>query len=90
VTPSGAGTAFFSHRVLSVLAIVVTTLTAICSAITLAGGDALGISAYAVAWIGVLGSVLGTVNGFLPAIKLTNGAPTGAPTTRTEGADDGG
>jgi hypothetical protein len=57
------------HRVAYSVAIVVTTLTALCAAITLAGGDALGISEYAVAWVGVLGSVLGVLNGFLPSVQ---------------------
>lgn len=62
-----------SQRALAGVAIVVTTLTALASAITLAGGEVLGLSAYAVAWIGVIGSVLGTLNGFLPPVRLSNG-----------------
>jgi hypothetical protein len=64
------------HRVAWTAGVVVTTVSSLLAAITLAGGDVLGISVTGMAWIGVLAAVLGTLRGFLPEIQRfpTNGS----------------
>ena len=48
---------------------IVTIAAALCGAIQIAGGDKLGLGSIAMAWIAVIASVLGTVNGFLPPLQ---------------------
>jgi uncharacterized membrane protein len=58
-----------SYTTLYALAVIVTLTTAAIGAINLAGGDKLGLSDVAMAWVAVIAAVLGTLNGFLPPLQ---------------------
>lgn len=51
-----------------ILAIIATGLSAVIAAILLAPSDVLGLNAQTVGWLGVAGSALGTIGGFLPRV----------------------
>lgn len=58
-----------SYATLYTLAVIVTVAVAVIGAINLAGGEKLGLGPTMMAWIAVLASVLGSVNGFLPPLQ---------------------
>jgi hypothetical protein len=58
-----------NYQTLWGMAVIATVASALTGAMLLAGGEKLGLSDVAMAWVAVVASVLGTLNGFLPPLQ---------------------